>query len=330
MSVSIFLGHPHDIARVYAKTEQILKEEAGLRGLLTREEVLAGDAKDVSYIFSTWGMPQFTEDEIRSCLPSLKAVFYAAGSVRYFAEPFLHCGVSVFSAWAANAIPVAEYTVAQIILANKGFYNTSALMKAQKLDETHALRDAMPGNFGTKVGLIGAGMIGSMVAEKLHAITDLEILAFDPFMSEEKAKRIGVTSVSLETLFSSCQTISNHLANNAETQGILNGSLFRLMPENVVFLNTGRGAQVVEQDLIDYLKIHPTATAVLDVTAPEPPVEDSPLYHLRNVVLTPHIAGSNGYEVERMAAFMLDEYRLFVSERPTRYRVSAEMLKTMA
>ena len=77
------------------------------------------DFKDTEVIFSTWGMPKFTEEELAEYLPSLKAVFYAAGTVQAFARPFLSRGVRIFSAWAANAVPVAEYTVAQIILANK-------------------------------------------------------------------------------------------------------------------------------------------------------------------------------------------------------------------
>lgn len=82
---------------------------------------------DTEYIFSTWGMPAFSEDEIKALLPSLKAVFYAAGTVQSFARPFLNSGVKVFSSFAANAVPVAEYTVAQIVLANKGFFGSSLL-----------------------------------------------------------------------------------------------------------------------------------------------------------------------------------------------------------
>ena len=72
--------------------------------------------------FSTWGMLKLSEEEIKKYLPKLKIIFYAAGTVQYFAKPFLNCGVRVFSAFAANAVPVAEYTVSQIILASKGFY----------------------------------------------------------------------------------------------------------------------------------------------------------------------------------------------------------------
>ena len=99
-------------------TEENLRA-VGLSGkTVTKEEILASPAqyRDTRYLFSTWGMPRFEEQEIRNCLPSLRAVFYAAGSVQSFAAPFLDAGVAVFSARAANAVPVAEYTVAQILL----------------------------------------------------------------------------------------------------------------------------------------------------------------------------------------------------------------------
>jgi phosphoglycerate dehydrogenase-like enzyme len=75
--------------------------------------------KDAEVVFATWGMPALSEEEIGQYLPELKAVFYAAGSVQDFARPFLNKGITVVSAWAANAVPVAEYTLAQILLANK-------------------------------------------------------------------------------------------------------------------------------------------------------------------------------------------------------------------
>ena len=77
---------------------------------------------EVAYIFSTWSMPAFSEEEIRACFPRLKGVFYGAGSVQSFARPFLNCGVEVFSAWAANAIPVAETALSLILLANTGYH----------------------------------------------------------------------------------------------------------------------------------------------------------------------------------------------------------------
>ena len=285
--------------------------------------------KDTEYFFSTWGIPIFTEEEIRTYLPGLKAVFYGAGSVQHFARPFLACGVKVFSAWAANAVPVAEYTVAQIILANKGFYGSSRINKAGDRKAANEYFAACPGNYDVKVGIIGAGMIGKLVIQKLKEYR-LDVYVFDPFLPDKRAEELGVTKVSLETIFAECQVVSNHLADNEQTKGMLNRKLFEKMIPYATFLNTGRGAQVVEKDLIEVLKARPDLTAVLDVTEPEPPVAGSEFYRLPNCVLTPHIAGSAGNEVRRLGAYAKAEYEAFTQNKPCKYQVTLEMLKTMA
>lgn len=281
------------------------------------------------FIFSTWGMPALTEEEIRTFFPSLEAVFYAAGSVQGFARSFLHCGVKVFSAWAANAVPVAEYTVSQIILANKGFYQATRRMKAGEYAKAQAYCAPFPGSYDTPVGILGAGMIGSMVLERLKEYR-LSALVYDPFASDEKLARLGAKRASLEEIFSRCQVISNHVANLPTTQRMLRYEHFSRMLPNAVFLNTGRGAQVVEQDLIQALKDEPGRTAVLDVTFPEPPVDDNPLWNMENVFLTPHIAGSWGQEVARMGSYMAEEFARFLAGEPVRWEVTEKLLETMA
>ncbi len=329
---SIFLNKWEEhIKRVYSE-EMIceLNTVAGLeRKLYTKENIIASGGSDAEYIFSTWGMPAFTEEEIKKYLPNLKAIFYSAGTVQGFAREFLNCGVSVFSAWAANGVPVAEYTVAQIILANKGFFVTSRIAKDKNFRGGKEKLSKFPGNFGAKIGIIGAGMIGKMVINMLKAYK-LDVLVFDPFLPDSVANEFGVTKTSLEELFSECNVISNHLANNPQTVGMLNGKLFSLMKENATFLNTGRGAQVVEEELIKVLTEREDLIAILDVTDPEPPVEDSPFYSLPNCILTPHIAGSNGLEVHRMAEYMRDEFINFTSGKACKYQVSLKMLETMA
>ncbi len=331
---SIFVcNNAHTVKRVYdPDTTDALVREAGLDPvMLTREDVLEGKALEADYIFSTWGMPRFTVEEITAYLPKLKAVFYGAGSVRHFAGAFLDAGVKVFSAWGANAVPVAEYTVAQIILANKGYYGASRMTSgaAENRKSAQIYFSSFPGNYGCSVGLIGAGMIGSLVARMLKDY-NLKVKVFDPFLPAARAEELGVELCTLEELFSTCQTISNHLANNEQTRGMLHYELFRLMKPNATFINTGRGAQVVEADLIRALTECPNRTAVLDVTDPEPPVEGHDFYNLPNVVLTPHIAGSAGDEVRRMGLYMLEEFRLHVVGEKTRYEVSKAMLATMA
>ena len=130
--------------------------------------------QNVDYIFSTWGMPVFSEEEIKEFLPKIQCVFYAAGTVQKFARPFLNCGVRVFSAWAANAVPVAEYTVAQIVLANKGFYTHTRLMAQKQLNCARSRKAVCIGNYREKSGVIGCGMIGSLVAEMLKGY-DLDV-----------------------------------------------------------------------------------------------------------------------------------------------------------
>ena len=332
---SIYLANDQSqIDYVYSeeiKDRLFIEAELCKNDRYTQEAVLAEPSKfsEVEYIFSTWSMPKFTDEQIAECFPSLKAIFYSAGTVQAFARPFMSKGVKIFSAWAANAVPVAEYTVAQIVLACKGFFRACTLVSAHRRKEARIYSMACPGNYGCKIGLIGVGMIGSMVAERLKEYNH-KVLAFDPFCSQEKADRLGVELCSLERIFEECQVISNHLANNPQTVGMLNYELFKLMKPNATFINTGRGAQVIEPDLAKVMSEKPDATAILDVTFPEPIHDDNPLLALDNVYLTPHIAGSQADEVHRMAEYMIEEFKAFTSGNETKYMVSEKMLETMA
>lgn len=321
------------LSNVYSyETLDFLCENAGLdRKFLTSGDIrnnLEG-YKDVKYIFTTWGYPVFTEKEIDDIFPSLECIFYGAGTVQYFARPYIKRGIKVFSAWAANAVPVAEYTVAQITLANKGFYLTSRYQSVGDSAKARNFMNGYAGNYDVNVGIIGAGMIGKMVIKELKR-HKLNILVFDPFLPDETAEELGVTKCSLDYLFENCFVISNHLANNEQTKGMLGGELFGKMMQYATFINTGRGAQVVEEDLIRVLTERPDITAILDVTEPEPPVKDSPFYTLSNCILTPHIAGSLGNEVHRMSEYMKDEFIRYENGEKCLYEVTEKMLETMA
>lgn len=278
--------------------------------------------------FATWGMIRLSEDEIKKYMPKLKIVFYAAGTVQYFAKPFLDCGVRVFSAFAANAVPVAEYTVSQIILASKGFYQ-GAKRYRPALPASFMHTQKSKGNFDIKVGLAGLGCIGSMVAERLKDY-DVEVLAFDPFCSQEKAEKLGVTLVDLDTLFKECDVVSNHLANKKELKNIFTDKHFSSMKKYSTFINTGRGDQVNEWALAKNLILHPSRTAVLDVLKNEVFPYTNPLFWCPNAIITPHIAGSMGNETHRMAYYMIEQFDNCLNNKETQYEVTAEMLATMA
>ena len=326
-------GREAGIARVYdtATAEAIASLFDLAPAVYTKEDVLADRLTDVEALFSTWGFPVMTDEEISTHLPNLKVVFYGAGSVQAFARPLIRNGVTVVSAWMANSVPVIEYTVAQIILANKGYFGSSRLCSrsAALRGEAAAHFNSFRGNYDTPVGLIGLGAIGAGVAQRLKDYR-LKVYAYDPYCTPEKAAALGVELASLDFIFETCLTVSNHTPNIPATKGMLRYEHFSRMPKNGVFINTGRGAQVVESDLVRALTEEPARTAVLDVTDPEPPVEGHPFYELENVILTPHIAGSAGAECYRMGAYMLEEAERYLKGEALRYAVTEKMLETMA
>ncbi len=227
---------------------------------------------------------------------------------------------------AANAILVAEYTVAQIVLANKNFYAQSRLMSQGKRAAAHRRRGPSIGNYRQSIGLLGCGMIGSGVAKMLQAY-DVSVRVYDPFLPPEKAAQLRVTPCTLPEFFAECHVVSNHLANLPATRTILCYEHFASMQPFATFLNTGRGAQVVERGLARALAEREDLTAVLDVTDPEPPEPGHQFYTLPNCILTPPVAGR---EVTRMAAYMIQEFERVSAGRPAQYEVTTAMLETMA
>lgn len=293
------------------------------------DPALAGLFARTRVIFSSWGMPALTEKQIEAHFPNLEAVYYAAGTVQYFARPFLKRGVRVFSAWAANGVPVVEFTVAQIVLAGKGYFQSLRRYRERNRKAAFAYTMSLPCNYNIRVGILGAGVIGREVMARLKAY-QYEVLAYDPYVSDEVLSSLGAKRASLEEIFSTCQIISNHVANLPATVGMIDGKLLHSMLPNAAFINTGRGAQVVESELIAALKACPDRTALLDVTWPEPPQEGSEFYTLPNVFLTPHIAGSQNNEWARMALYMVEEFERTEDHLPVRYEVTEKMLETMA
>jgi len=287
------------------------------------------DFKDVEFIFSTWGMSVLTEEEIKTIFPSLKCVFYAAGTVQYFARPFLNLGIRVFSAWQANAVPVIEYAVSQILLATKGYFQLSAMAKLDYI-HAHDVMNEYPGNYHTKIGILGYGAIAKGVVKELINHNE-DIYVYAPNISVEEANKLGIHKAnSLEEIFDNCSVISNHIANLPQTFGMINKDIINRLKDRQTFINTGRGQQVDEIALLNKCKDNPLICAVMDVTYPEPPKQDSLYFKLPNVTVTPHIAGSSGNEVVRMAEYMYQEANRYLNNEKCIYEVTMKMLETMA
>ncbi|MDP0497198.1 MAG: hydroxyacid dehydrogenase [Verrucomicrobiota bacterium JB024] len=292
------------------------------------EDILAhpDDYRDVEIIFSGWGAPVM-DAKLLSALPSLKAFLYGAGSVRSLvSEEFWARGIRLTSAYTGNAIPVAEYTVACVVLSLK-----RAWAKSQEMRAHIHTRNNIPGVYaGSKVGIISLGAIGRLVCQRLSAFT-LDVVAYDPFAGDAVFEELSVRRApTLESLFAECDIVSLHAPSLPETKGMITGELLELMPPNASFINTSRGAIVDEPALIRVLNTRPDLFAVLDVIEDESTASSSPLMTMPNVFLTPHIAGSAGRECHRLGDMALEECRRYLAGEPAVVPVTEQNILRMA
>jgi phosphoglycerate dehydrogenase-like enzyme len=168
-----------------------------------------------------------------------------------------------------------------------------------------------------------------MVCEFLKHF-DVRVIAYDPYVSQEDASKLQVELCPLEQVFQLGDVVSLHAPNLKETEGLITGSHFASMKHNATFINTARGQVVREHEMIEVLQQRQDLFAVLDVTYPEPPVEGSPLYHLDNVVLTPHISGAMNRECQRMGKYMLDELLRYLNGEELHWGITREKVVNMA
>ena len=278
----------------------------------------------VEVLISGWGAPRLDERVLASA--ELKAVFYGAGSVRGFmTQAAWDAGLVVTSAAAANAVSVAEFTVAQVFMCLKRVWQHDRALQATRQWQAG---EPGAGGYGSRVGLISLGQIGRLVARKL-ADSDVELLAYDTRQDAE-AQRLGVRYATLEEIFATCDVVSLHTPLLPETKGMVGESLLRSMRPGASLINTARGAVIDQAALERVLADRPDLFAVLDVVYPEPLPPQSSLWDLGNVVLVPHIAGARGAECERMGRMMLGELRRYVTGRPLHYQLVAETARMTA
>jgi phosphoglycerate dehydrogenase-like enzyme len=188
---------------------------------------------------------------------------------------------------------------------------------------------SVPSGYGSVVGLVSLGQVGRRVAERLGDL-EITVLAHDPFAPESLFSELDLEPVSLEDLFARSDIVSLHTPLLPTTTGMVNTRLLSRLKPGATLINTARGGLIHEPDLITFLRARPDVQAVIDVTDPEPPVPDSPLYELPNLFLTPHIAGSIGPECRRMGRAMVEEFQRYVRGEPLCYMVNREQLARMA
>ncbi|MFH8801425.1 hydroxyacid dehydrogenase [Streptomyces sp. NPDC017936] len=265
-----------------------------------------------------WGCPRL-EADVLAAAPRLRTVLHAAGSVRsLIGEALWDHGVTVSSAAAANAVPVAEYTLAMILLAGKDVFTHRERFRRTHTGPAHA-ETASTGNLGRRVGVIGASRVGRRLLGLLRP-HDFEVLLHDPYVDAAEAAGLGARPLSLEDLLRRSDIVTLHAPDVPGTRHMLDRARLALIRDGGVLINTARGALVDHAALTDELvsgRLH----AVLDVTEPEPLPAGSPLHRLPNVFLTPHVAGSLGNELERLGRVVVEELERLAAGLPPAHEV---------
>lgn len=285
---------------------------------------VAAALAEAEVLFTCWGATPLTA-EVLSAAPRLRAVVHAAGSVKHhITDACWERGLAVTSAAGANALPVAEFTLAAILFAGKRVLHSADRYRTLRADHDWLAELDGWGNYRRTVGIIGASRIGRRVIELLRPF-DLDVLLYDPYVDGPEAARLGVRLTSLDELCASSSVVSVHAPQLPQTRHLIGAAQLSAMATGTTLINTARGSLVDEEALLPELtagRLH----AVLDVTEPELPPAHSPLYDLPNVLLTPHVAGSLGDELHRMADQALDETERYVQGLPFADPVLLEVL----
>lgn len=258
-----------------------------------------GQLADVEILVTSWGSPVLDRAALER-LPRLKAVFHCAGSVRPFATPALwERGITVCNGADSNAIPVAEFTFASIILAGKRAQVLANDSRTHRGELSFAGARGEMGNLGRTIGIVGYSRIGRRVVDLLRRMEDTTILVADPYADPAEVGAAGARLVPLADMLPLVDVLSIHAPSLPSTHHMIGAAELAALAADSTIINTARG------DLIDTAALAAECrtgrlTAILDVTDPEPLPADSELYDLPNVILTPHVAGSLGAETRRM------------------------------
>ncbi|NIT12736.1 MAG: phosphoglycerate dehydrogenase [Candidatus Dadabacteria bacterium] len=218
-------------------------------------------------------------------------------------------GIVVMNTPEANAITTAEHTIAMMF----------AL--ARKIPQAHNSlcsgewkRDKFKGTevYGKTFGIIGLGNIGKLVAERAHGLK-MNVIAYDPFITEDAASKLGVELVELDELIERAEIVTIHTPLTPETKDLINKDTFDKMKEGVIIINCARGGVVNEEDLAAALKEGKIGGAALDVYVNEPPAPDHQLFTIdENVVFTPHLGASTTEAQEKVGIAMAEQIQDFL------------------
>lgn len=325
----VFLLDKNNFERIYSK--EVINKISDKIEIIGRFESVdeIPEGSDINIVFSGWGGVPINKKAIDK-MPNLKLVLYGAGTIKKIqSEEMRDKGIRISSASQANAIPVAQYTTSLIQLLLKDFFRLSKISKNirnNKLD----VYNLNKGFYNRNIGIISYSNIGKRVIENIQKLSNNNIFVYDPYYSEEYLKEKGLIKSTLQDIFSNCDVVSLHSPLIKETEYMIGYEHFSSMKENASFINTARGKIIKTDELIRAFTERKDLMAILDVTDPEPLEDNSPLYDMDNIILSPHIAGSLGNETYLMGESMYDELIRFLNGEELEYEITKEKFKRMA
>ncbi len=197
-------------------------------------------------------------------------------------------GIIVMNTPGANTIATAEHTIAMLLALCRHIPQAHAALKGGRWDRKRFVGTQL---YRKTIGIVGMGRIGRRVAARCQAF-GMEILTYDPYLSDEIAQELKVKRVSLPDLFAHSDVISLHAALTLDTKKMIDAEAIAQMKEGVCIINAARGGLVDESALVKGVRSGKIGGAALDVFTQEPLPSDSPLLGLENVIVTPHLAAS--------------------------------------
>jgi len=287
-------------------------------------------------LITGWGSPCI-DAAVLARAPKLAAIFHCGGSIKpYLTRACFHRGLLVSTAAHANAAAVAEFTVAAVLWANKRVipiaraYRTGSLSKRPPPFAQMGFEAAYPdlGNYRKRIGVVGASRIGRRVIELLCNF-DLDLVAYDPYLTAEDAETIGCEKVSLDELTATSDTITLHAPDLDESRTMIGAPQLARMKDGVTVINTAR-ASLVDMPALERELESGRLFAILDCTEPFQLPADAKLLSLPNAFVTPHIAGSLGTEKNRLSNAALDELERWTRGLPLAHPVRPEDLERIA
>jgi D-3-phosphoglycerate dehydrogenase / 2-oxoglutarate reductase len=206
-------------------------------------------------------------------------------------------GIIVMNTPFGNSITTAEHAIAMMMALARQLPEADRSTQSGKWEKSRFLGVEL---YGKTLGIIGCGNIGSIVADRAIGLK-MRVVAFDPFLSEERAMEIGVEKVELPALFARADFITLHTPLTDRTRNVINAAAFEQMKPGVRIINCARGGLVDEKALAAALKSGKVAGAALDVFETEPPAMEHVLFGLPNVVCTPHLGAATSEAQENVA-----------------------------